>query len=151
MSQSVSPHGRRSLASSFARVQIGGMNKKTISRKNLQALAKSHILGHRFTLPGQDRNSDSDDIRLSHELLEAALRCYIDAKLDMTDVANRIREAADLVRAHPGGAFELTGWKVAAHQKELAFAYVLLEQAIIVRLERVKRSVNGEQLAARCN
>lgn len=29
----------------------------------------------------------------------------------------------------------MTGWKVAAHQKELAFAYLLLEQAIIVRLE----------------
>lgn len=117
------------------------MNKQKISRKNLRALAKSHIAGHSFTLQGQDRHSDSDDIRLSHELLEAAIRCYIDGKFGMTDVADRFREAADLVEMHPGGAFELTGWKVAANQKELAFAYLLLEQAIAVRLECVSDPV----------
>jgi hypothetical protein len=55
----------------------------------------------------------------------------------MADVGDRLREAADRVQAHSGDAFELTGWKVSAHQKELAFAYLLLEQAIIVRLEIV--------------
>jgi len=123
------------IAPCFEAVQIDRMTKKAISRKYLQALAQSHILGHRFILPGKDRLSDNDDIRLSHELLEAAVRCYVDAKFDAADVADRLREAANRVQAHTGGEFELTGWKVAAHEKELAFAYLLLEQAIMVRLE----------------
>ena len=99
------------------------------------------MLGHQFTLPGQDRQSDDDDLRLSHNLLEAAVRCCIDAKIDAADVAGRVRAAADQVDAHAGGAFELTGWTVVAHQKELAFSYLLLEQAIIVRLEKASDPV----------
>jgi hypothetical protein len=116
------------------------MANKPISRKNLWALAQSHMLGHRFTLPGPDRRSEDDDIRLSHTLLEAAIRCCIDARIDAADAAGRIREAANKVDSHAAGAFALTGWKVVAHEKELAFAYLLLEQAIIVRLAKVSDS-----------
>lgn len=91
------PHRWVAIAPSFEAVQIDRMTKKAISRKNLRALAQSHILGHRFTLPGEDRQSDNDDIRLSHELLEAAVRCYVDAKFDAADVADRIRAAANRV------------------------------------------------------
>jgi hypothetical protein len=117
------------------------MRKKPTSRKNLWALAQSHMLGHQFMLPGQDRQSDDDDLRLSHNLLEAAIRCCIDSNIDAADVAGRVRAAADQVDAHAGGAFELTGWNIVAHQKELAFAYLLLEQAIIVRLEKASDQV----------
>jgi hypothetical protein len=117
-------------------VQTDCMKRKPISRKNLWALAQSHMLGHPFTQPGQDRQSDDDDLRLSHCLLEAAVRCCIDANIDAADVAGRVRAAANQVDAHAGGSFELIGWNVVAHQRELAFAYLLVEQAIIVRLEK---------------
>jgi hypothetical protein len=121
---------------SFEPVQTAHMANKPIPRRNLWALAQSHMLGHRFTLPGPDRLSEDDDVRLSHTLLEAAIRCCIDARIDAAETAGRIREAADTVDSHAAGEFELTSWKVAAHQKELAFAYLLLEQAIIVRLAK---------------
>lgn len=112
------------------------MANKPISRKNLWALAQSHMLGHQFTLPGPDRRSEDDDVRLSHTLIEASIRCCIDARIDAADAAGRIREAAKTVDSHVAGSFALTGWKVFAHEKELAFAYLLLEQAIIVRLAK---------------
>ncbi len=116
-------------------MMVALMNRKPISRRDLRALARSHILGHRFVLPGADRESNDEGIRLSHDLLEAAVRCCIDGAIDAAGVADRLSAAARQIRAHADGAFELVAWKMTAQQTELAFAYLLLEHAIIVRLE----------------
>jgi hypothetical protein len=114
--------------------------KPRLSRHELWSLCYSHLLGHQFTLPAYDSNGD-DDIRLSHLVLESAIRRYIDADLDAVGVANGIRDAADQLDAHRASDFELAGWNAVEDHIEIADAHLMLEAAITVR--RKKQSDMG--------
>lgn len=121
------------------------MKKPRISRDMLRSMLNinDEIMVPQFSMPEPDPGeTEGDASHLSRCALQAAIRGFHLVNPSTKDVANRLRDAADLIDAHEGGRFELPGYEDDASTSKGGVSHLLLEKAINER-----RAVESESVA----